>query len=210
MCFFKANIRTSFLSNFDSPIVNRCCRFCMAKRDEIQEKEVSSGHYILRSKEDHDRQVSEVEQDPNMTKEYGVKGGCALSVHLEHFHVVDGFPPDILHDLLEGIVPFELSLGLYNLIKKGYFTLDTLNNAIKQFPYTFNDKTNQPQLIPKTFSSKKTIGGNGHENWTLMRLLPLMVGHHVPENDETWEMLMNVKDILELAFSSRFTEESFD
>lgn len=35
-----------------------------------------------------------------------------------------------------------------------------------------------PCIVP-TFASHKTIGGNAHENWCLLRLLPLMVGFRV-------------------------------
>ena len=79
----------------------------------------------LTTKQDHDRHVQEVQQDAQMAKQYGVKASCPLSVHLEHFHVVDGFPTDILHDLLEGIVPSELCLCIQEFIKKKSFTLQT-------------------------------------------------------------------------------------
>lgn len=85
---------------------------------------------------------------------------------------------------------------------KKYIFFETLNQAIKEFPYSFSDR---PQPIPKTFSSKKTIGGNGHENWSLIILLPLMIGHHVSEGDETWAVLTVM---LELVVSLRFTDES--
>lgn len=193
---------------FESFTVSQMCRFCMAKREEIQHKEVRTGSFQQRTKENHDRQVLDVLQDPTMAQQYGVKRCCPLTETLEHFHVVNGYPPDLLHDLLEGVVPAELALCLKALISKGYFSLETLNVAIKQFPYTFSDKTNQPQLIPKNFASKATIGGNGHENWTLLRLLPLLIGHHIPEGDETWEVLMNLKDVVELSMSASFSEES--
>lgn len=35
-----------------------------------------------------------------------------------------------------------------------------------------------------------------------------MIGHLVPEGDETWEVLMVLKDVLELVVSQRFTDES--
>lgn len=136
-----------------------------------------------------------------MAREYGVKRSCLLSDSLEHFHVVNGFPPDLL---LEGIVPFELALCLKALVAKGYFSLLNLNMAIKPFPYSFSDKTNQPQVIGKTFASKGTIGGNGHGNWALLRLLPLLIGHLIPEGDETWEVLMHLKDVVELSLSVGF------
>ncbi len=168
----------------------------------------SSGLYTLRTKDAHDRQIQEVKQDPSQVALYGVKGECVLIESLKYFHAVDGFPPDILHDFLEGVVPFELYLCIQDLIKNKYISLETLNQAIQEFPYSFSDKTDKPQPVPKTFASKKTIGGNGHENWCLIRLLPLMIGHRVPEGNMAWEMLMVLKDVLELVSSRRFTDES--
>lgn len=193
---------------FESFTVERYCRFCMATRDEVQVKEVCSHAFEQRTVHTHNQQVQEVLQDPAVAKQYGVKGGCVLTDSLEHFHVVRGYPPDILHDLFEGIVPCELALCISDLIANKYFTLETLNHAIKSFPYTDNDKTDQPQLIARGFSTKGTIGGNGHENWALIRLLPLLIGHTVPEGDNAWNILLLLKDIVELAVATRHTEES--
>lgn len=82
-----------------------------------------------------------------------------------------------------------------------------LNRAIKSFAYTFNDKTDQPQPIAVGFSSRGTIGGNGHENWTLIRLLPLLTGHKVPEGDDAWNILILLKDIVELAVATRHLDK---
>lgn len=112
-----------------------------------------------------------------------------------------------MHDL-KGIVPVELALCLKKLMSNGYFSLETLKQTIKQFPYTFSDRTNQPQLFPKNFSTKGTIRGNAHKNWALLRLLPLLVGHYIPEGGEIWEVLMNLKDVVEISVSASFTEES--
>lgn len=95
-----------------------------------------------------------------------------------------------MYDLFEGVVPVELCLCLSDMIEKKYFSLDSVNHAIKTFAYTFSDKTNQPQPIPKAFASKGTSGGNGHENSTLLRLLPLILGDYVPEGESSWEILM--------------------
>ena len=183
------------------------CRFCMCKQDAIQDKEVRSGLFQLRTRENHDGHVQDVLHDPAMARHHGVKRGCPFSENLRHFHVVNGFPPDILHDFLEGIVPAELALCLQDFVTKQYISLDSLNKAIKQFPYTFADKADKPQIIAKIHISKRTIGGNGHENWSLLRLLPLMIGHNIPEGDQAWEILMILKDIVEMVVSSHFTDE---
>lgn len=74
--------------------------------------------------------MKDVSQDSTMAKEYGVKGSCPLSERLQHFHVVDGYPPDMLHDLLEGIVPIELALCLKALISERLIFLEAQNDAI--------------------------------------------------------------------------------
>lgn len=94
------------------------------------------------------------------------------------------------------------------LTLQGCFSLESLNESIKQFPFTFSDKVNKPQLIPKNSSTKGTIGGNGHENWMLLRLLPFLIGQHVPEGNDVWEVLMLLKDVVELSMSASFPEES--
>lgn len=139
---------------------------------------------------------------------YGVKQSCVLSDHLSYFHPITGFPPDILHDLFEGVVPVELAHSLKGLIARKYFTLEELNRAILSFPIQHSDKVNRPHPIPQSFATRGTIGGNGHENHALLRLLPVLIGSRVPEGDKFWEVLMELKDIVELAMSHTFTDDT--
>lgn len=138
------------------------------------------------------------------THSRGVKRQCTITERLNHFHVTRGCPPD---DLLESIVPLELALCLDILMEKKYFSLEELNRIIKQFPYKWKDRTNCPQAIPPTFASRKTIGGNATENWCLLRLLPLMIGSKVQEEEQVWQLMMTLKDLVELVMSPTHTDE---
>ncbi len=104
----------------------------------------------------------------------------------------------------------ELSLCIKTLIQMKYFTLEYLNQKIASFPYQHADKVDRPQPIPKTFLSRGTIGGNGHENATLLRLLPLLVGSVVPEGNGAWTVLMELKEVVQLALCPSFTDETLD
>lgn len=137
----------------------------------------------------------------------GVKAKCVLAEKL-NFGVTTGFPPDIAHDLFEGIVPFEIALCLTVLISKQYFSLSYLNKLIAEFPYQWTDKVNRPHAIPVTFASRKTVGGNCHENWNLIRFLPLLVGPIVPAREPAWELLLDLKDIIDILVCPVQTEES--
>lgn len=200
------NLGAHSLAGFQESFrVDKFCRFCLASHDAIQTASVRDGLFPLRTKILHTEAVQRVKENEGLVVD-GVKRDCVLN-QLTYFHSVTGFPPDFLHDLLEGIVPVELCLCLKTLIDKKYFTLEELNTAIQRFPYTFSDKRNRPQAIPKTFRLKGTVGGNGHENWSLLRLLPLLIGYKIPENDTTWGIILDIKDIVEILASPTFTEE---
>lgn len=173
----------SFAGFLESFNVDKFCRFCLASRSDIQSCSVQSGSFVLRTKESHNENLSRLRENEKLQSADGVKRDCVLN-QLSYFHCITEFPPDFLHDLLEGIVPLELCLCLKNFIGKKYFTLDYLNTAIQRFPYKFSDRTNSPQKLSEKVLVSQTIGGNGHENWTLLRLLPLLIGDVVPENDD--------------------------
>lgn len=186
--------------------VEKCCRFCLANRVDIQKYDVRSGTFTLRTPTLFDEAVN-VLKTTDASCVDGLKKDCPLR-RLAHFHPAKGFPPDFLHDLLEGIVPVELCMCLSDLIAKKYFTLNDLNERIGSFPFQFYDKTNRPQTVPANFSKKGTIGGNGHENWALLRFLPLLIGHRILEREKTWSVILELKDIVELLSSHSFTTES--
>lgn len=79
---------------------------------------------------------------------------------------------------------------------------------MKTFPYKWGDKTNRPHDIPRSFTSSNTIGGNAHENWTLLRFLPFVIGHIVPEDEPAWLVILDLKDIVELVVAPVHTDET--
>lgn len=199
----SAHSLAGFVESFSGSYV---CRVCLGQRTQFQQLEVRTGSFPCRTKQQYQLDVEAAAASD--TPSHGVKRPCAITERLDHFHVTTGYPPDVMHDLLEGIVPVELALCLCVFIKKKYFSLEELNAIIKNFPYKGKDKTNCPTRIVPTFASKKTIGGNAHENWCVLRLLPLMVGFRIHEDDDAWQLLMTLKDIVELCMSPTHTDES--
>lgn len=92
------------------------CRFCTGKSCEIQSYCVASDAFNLRTREDHaDHVKSACENNRHC---FGVKRECVFTRTLSHFHVVSGFPPDVAHDIFEGIVSVELAYCLSSMISK--------------------------------------------------------------------------------------------
>lgn len=70
-----------------------------------------------------------------------------------------GLPPDIMHDVLEGVAVVELKCMLEVLIKgKKILTLPELNRRIQLFPYGYADSKSKP--LPLT-CTKATLNQNG-------------------------------------------------
>lgn len=123
--------------------------------------------------------------------------------------------PDVVHDLFEGIVPVELAQCFGVLISKKLFKLEDLlfkledlNKTIKNFENKWSDKKAWPHLVPHIFARRKTIGGNAHENWCLLRLLPLMIGQLIPEGEPAWKVILILKDIVELVVAPVHSDKS--
>lgn len=78
---------------------------------------------------------------------FGINRRSPLN-ELCHYHVCDyGLPPDVMHDLLEGYLPYTLKLMLSHFITTlKLFTLDELNQAIKNFDYGYAE-TSRPQCL---------------------------------------------------------------
>lgn len=95
------------------------CRLCLISKEEVQSifTEDHSG-LIFRSKEVHTEHCKALNENPELRSIYGVKKSCALN-SLEYFHCTDNYAVDIMHDLLEGVVQYELKLIFEYLVKQG-------------------------------------------------------------------------------------------
>ena len=152
------------------------------------------------------------------TTTYGINRRSLLN-ELKHYHVCDyGLPPDVMHDLLEGYLPYTLKLMLSHLITQlNLFTLDKLNQLIKNMDYGYAE-TSRPQCLTSeslsvskgcaTFPlSGKSINAVNlilviismyvaTETWSLCRLLPVMIGHLIPEDQIHWKHYLDILDIV--------------
>ena len=104
-CVSADNLAAHGLGGFvESFRTGHVCRFCMGSVEQFQVTEVRERKFPQRTKASHDLHVQTVQESDTLSSHFGVKGGCALRESLNYFHTITGFPPDILHDLLEGIV----------------------------------------------------------------------------------------------------------
>ena len=71
--------------------------------------------------------------------------------------------PDIMHDILEGVLQVSLIATLKDIIlKKSYITIQTLNKRLESFNYGPIDSSNKPSRVKETgFSDANDIKQSG-------------------------------------------------
>ena len=112
--------------------------------------------FTLRTPESYDYHYSLL--DGPLCKEdsvtYGVNYSSTLN-HIDNFHVVTQLPQDIMHVLLEGVIPYELKLMLACFIMdEKYFTCVQLKERIEFFTFSTQEGKDKPSPIkPKTLAS---------------------------------------------------------
>lgn len=103
------------------------CRFCVGQRSQFEESEVRAGVFPVRTKQQHELDIQDALTSGSHC--HGFKKHSAVTQRLSQFHVTTGYPPDVLHDLLEGIVPPELALRIDTFMKKKYFMRNSTTSS---------------------------------------------------------------------------------
>jgi len=94
---------------------------------------------------------------------YGLQRDSILNSS-KFFHIVDRLVPDVMHDILEGSLQYEVKELLKHFIHtEKYFTLDVLNQKINEFPYALSDKATKLATIALTIlaASDHTVKQKG-------------------------------------------------
>jgi hypothetical protein len=119
---------------------------------------------------------------------------------LRHFHVIGGLTPDIMHDILEGILPLVISKLLMYCIKSKSFNLKTLNDIIENFKYKNREVIDKPSTIDYSQLKEGTMNKTAAQIWLLAILLPLKIGNFISESDPVWHCFTTLLQISRLIF----------
>ncbi|KAJ8037515.1 hypothetical protein HOLleu_18345 [Holothuria leucospilota] len=197
---------------FLGPSANRFCRLCLAKREEIQTK-FSEEEFVLRSIKQHDEHAEAASTQRLGDPASGVRTTCLNE--LRHFHCATNYNLDVMHDMLEGVCPFEVKLLLHYFIYDAQFvSLETVNQRIKAFNYGFCDRKNKPSQLLATRMRNQAdhkLGQKAAQMWCLTRMLPLLIGDKIPVGDGHYEILLLLLQYNDVEFEvlKTMTEQDF-
>lgn len=126
--------------------------------------------FTLRNKETHKEHTDQLVADEtgSLSKEFGVNRNSILN-ELSYFNVCSGaLLPDIMHDVLEGALQYEIKLMLQSFIfQEQYLTLSEINDCIKYVDLGYMEIKDRPTLLndsnfrAHSASSKNTLKQSG-------------------------------------------------
>ncbi|XP_041935316.1 uncharacterized protein LOC121697735 [Alosa sapidissima] len=191
-----------FVESFSA---THCCRFCLISKGEIQSifNEDDPG-LVLRSRALHIEHCNALSEEPALPSVYGVKKSCVLNT-LEYFHNTDNYAVDIMHDLLEGVVQYELKLFFQYLIKNGYISLNSISDRMHSFNFGFTERKNKPSGL-KIDDNSKHLGLNAIQSWCVLRNTPLIFGDVVEMGNSHWNLVLLLLQIVNIVFSPFLTD----
>ena len=77
---------------------------------------------------------------------YGISFESVLNSS-KYFHVTEGLVMDIMHDVLEGVLQYEVKELLKYLTSSRTCSLKQINRRFSMFPYGYSDVSNKPSGI---------------------------------------------------------------
>jgi hypothetical protein len=171
------------------------CRYCIISKKEL----LSGPSYAigeLRTKENYYDHVGDHQNGDNS---FGIKSNSCFN-SLTYYHVVNpGLPPCLGHDLFEGVVSVDTALFLKYFIKeKKWFDYTILNRSITSFECKDLDSKDKPCIVN---ANKDKLSGHAVQNWVFLRLLPLIIGKYVDVSNEVWQLLILLKNIVNIICS---------
>lgn len=133
-----------FTESFNS---DNFCRICLISK-LASRTETDEANFIYRNELNYDLDSTH--------KSHGVKEFCIWNL-LPNFHVNKNISCDLMHDLLEGVLRYDMAFIINHLIKKKYFSLDLLNNRIRFFKFSTADSGNPMPQIKSEHLKKITL-----------------------------------------------------
>lgn len=190
---------------------HRPCRFCSAILSQVQTMSKERKE-LLRDIDSYTEQCNKVQtvkgKNEKLSTEYGLNRDSVLNT-LESYHVVEGLPPDAMHDVLEGSLSLTIKKMLRQYLYKAKqkpFTLDWLNAAIESFDYGYSESSSKPSPLKKelidTNDNSTKLHQSASQLWTLATILPLIIGPLVDENDKFYENFLDILEITRIVFST--------
>lgn len=179
------------------------CRLCLIEKNDSQTVySEDDPKVVLRGQEIFEIHCKSLHENPQLRSLYGLKKKSIINT-LKYFHVSNNYSFDIMHDLLEGVVQYEIKL-LFGHLTQNFISEEDLLSRIYSFDYGFLERKNRPTKVILD-SAGNSIGLNSIQTLCLVKNLPLLLGDIVPPGHKHWSLLLMLLQIMNIVFSPCLT-----
>lgn len=199
-----ANCSYGFVQGFQA---NFYCRFCEVHKNECK-KLTKENSDKLRNIQSYDQICARILSEDNLdaTETKGIRYYCKLN-DLSNFHILQNYSVDIMHDILEGAVPFTLHAIFEYAFNKKIFNLSHLQNMVQFFNYGFLKKRNIPSKLK---IEPKNLGQNATQLYCLATNIAFILYPFKNELHEIWPIIQSLLVIIEIVFSEEIHDSDLN
>lgn len=196
------NVLFGFSGGFNA---NYYCRICETKRSECQIM-VDESTMILRTKEEYERTIAQIEADASLslTETKGIKSSCLLN-NLPNFHILSNVTVDLMHDVFEGVVGFQLEEVFRYCLRENITTLSRLQSLVDNYYYGYLEKSKPSKLN----IDKKNVGQNASQALCLILHLPFILFPFKEKLQSIWLSVESLLQIIQILLSDE-VNDAFD
>jgi hypothetical protein len=168
---------------------NHFCRFCYTHRRETLTLTMSS--------------INEVRTRDNFEEALNLKNPENTGVYndspfnkIKQFHCTNNPSVDLMHDILEGVAHFDISLVLEFCIygENSLLNLSDFNNILQNTNLGPNKMLTM--IVTETMIKSKRFKYSASEMILFIKNLPFVIGHLVPEDCLVWKIYILLRNIL--------------
>ncbi|XP_058465342.1 uncharacterized protein LOC131438942 [Malaya genurostris] len=189
---------TGFVESFRATYF---CRVCKRTREQTENDCVEHLNSLREAR------TYKLDLDLQNKSITGLKEECMFH-RLSYFHVCDNFVFDAMHDVLEGVLVYNLQHCLYHfIIKKQYLSTDALNRQKNTFVYGDLNSSNIPNDFVENKIKNKQIKMTASEMKTFWTFLPLIFGIMIPEEDLVWNFVKITLKLIHIIFLDEIPTE---
>lgn len=135
--------------------------------------------------------------------EFGIIRPCVLN-NLPNFHVLVNFTVDVMHDLMLGVLKYDIKRILIYYNRGNLLDLEILNRRIKQWNFGCKETIRICAISKSHLKESGTISMNAKEVWFFVENLPFLLDDLVPTDDEYFRFILLMHDLLDCCLQPQF------
>lgn len=139
--------------------------------------------------------------------QYGIQRRCIMN-ELSNFHVLTNIIVDVMHDLMLGVLKYDIKALLNFYTQGGLLNLDDLNLRIKNWNFGVKETIRINKLKKEHFNTG-SVHMNAKEVWFFVENLPLLLNGLVPQNNEHYKFLLFVHDLQDICLQPEYGPVEF-